>query len=411
MSKRDYYEVLGVEKSATEADLKKAYRQLARQYHPDVNKTPEAEAKFKEVSEAYEVLSDGQKRAAYDQFGHAGVGAGAGGAGFGGFEGFGGQGFGFADIFDAFFGGGMGGQGGRRGPAGPERGNDLRLDLEVPFRDAIFGGEHEISISHLAGCETCSGSGAAPGSQVVSCATCRGVGQVQQSQRTPFGSFTQVVVCPKCHGEGQMPEKPCGDCRGQGRRKVSKQLKVKIPAGVDTGARLRINGEGDVGARGGPAGDLYVVLYVLPDPDRLFERRDQDLYVRVGIDYTDAALGADVDVPTMEGATSVNVPPGTQPGTVFRLKGKGVPYLGDGRRRGDLHVTIQIEVPTDLSRDETKLLKSLAELRKGKGRSAAEIMADATATDAEAAGGSGRKDDDGSFLNILRNALGAKDKG
>lgn len=413
MAKRDYYEVLGVSKSAGEADLKKAYRNLARQYHPDVNKTAEAEAMFKEITEAYEVLSDPQKRAAYDQYGHAGVNMGGGGPG-GGFEGFGGAGFGFNDIFEAFFGGGMGG-GGRRGPSGPERGSDLRLDLEVAFRDAIFGTETEIAIAHLAGCDTCHGSGAAPGSEVTTCGTCRGMGQVQQSQRTPFGSFTQVAVCPKCQGEGKMAENPCKDCRGQGRKKVSKQLKVKIPAGVDTGARLRVSGEGDAGSRGGPAGDLYVVLFVLPDGEHRFERRDTDLYTEAAVDYTDAALGAEIEVPTLEGTTRITMPAGTQPGTVFRLKGKGVPHLGDSRRRGDLHVAVKLEVPTQLSSDETTLLKRLAALR---GRHGIALPDDEPPPAAEATApepGNGKKkkkdDEDGSFLNVLRNALGSRDKG
>jgi molecular chaperone DnaJ len=420
MAKRDYYEILGLGKTASEADLKKAYRNLARQYHPDVNKTAEAEAMFKEITEAYEVLSDAQKRAAYDQYGHAGVNMGGGGpgGGFGGFEGFGGGagGFGFNDIFEAFFGGGgMGGQGGRRGPAGPERGSDLRLDLEVPFGDAIFGTEREIAISHLAGCEPCHGSGAAPGTEVTTCSTCRGMGQVQQTQRTPFGSFTQVAACPKCQGEGKVAENPCKECRGQGRKKVTKQLKVKIPAGVDTGARLRVSGEGDAGLRGGPAGDLYVVLFVLPDPEHRFERRDTDLYTEAAIAYTDAALGAEIEVPTMEGTTRITVPAGTQPGTVFRLKGKGVPHLGDSRRRGDLHVAIRIEVPTQLSADETKLLKSLAALRAKHGIGLDDEPAPSPkAEKAKEKGAEKKKKDeseDGSFLNVLRNALGSRDKG
>jgi molecular chaperone DnaJ len=415
MPKRDYSEILGLTKSAGEADLKKAYRALARQYHPDVNKTAEAEAMFKEITEAYEVLSDPQKRAAYDQYGHAGVNQGAGGGGgYGGFGG-GGAGFGFNDIFEAFFGGGMGGQGGgRRGPAGPERGSDLRLDREVGFGEAIFGSEQEITIAHLAACEPCGGKGAAPGSEVTTCATCRGMGQVQQTQRTPFGSFTQVAPCPKCQGEGKMAENPCAECRGQGRKKVTKQLKVKVPAGVDTGARLRVSGEGDAGGRGGPAGDLYVVLFVLPDPEHRFERRDTDLYTEAAIEYTDAALGAEIEVPTMEGTTRITVPAGTQPGTVFRLKGKGVPHLGDSRRRGDLHVAIRIEVPTALSADETKLLKSLAALRgrHGIGLPDDDEPAAKPAKEKDKAKGKKKADEeDGSFLNVLRNALGSRDKG
>ncbi|MBC7542646.1 MAG: molecular chaperone DnaJ [Candidatus Sericytochromatia bacterium] len=411
MAKRDYYEILGVTKRAGEAELKKSYRALARQYHPDVNKTPEAEAMFKEISEAYEVLNDPQKRAAYDQYGHAAFTQGGGGAGS---EGFGGAGFGFSDIFEAFFGGAGGGAGGgRRGPAGPERGSDLRLDLEVGFRDAIFGAERETNISHLAHCDTCTGTGAAAGTTVETCTTCRGMGQVQQTQRTPFGSFTQVAACPKCQGEGKVAEKPCGDCRGQGRKKVHKQLKIKIPAGVDTGARLRVNGEGDAGGRRGPSGDLYVVLFVLPDPEHQFERRDTDLFIEVAIDYTDAALGAEIEIPTMEGTTKITVPAGTQPGTVFRLKGKGVPHLGDSRRRGDLHVAVQVAVPTQLSSDESKLLKSLAALRQRHGIALQEEPEEEpTAKKAGESSDKRKKDeDDSGFLNVLRNALGAKDKG
>lgn len=360
MSKRDYYEVLGLGRNASEAEIKKAYRVLARQYHPDINKSPEAEARFKEVNEAHEVLSDPQRKAQYDQFGHAGPGFEGFGAGFGG-GGFGGEGFGFGDIFEAFFGGGQ-----RRSHTGPERGSDLRLDLEIPFTEAIFGGEREVAIQHLENCATCEATGAAPGSKVTSCATCHGTGQVQQSQRTPFGSFTQVSTCPKCHGEGKQVEKPCPDCRGQGRKKAIKTIKVKIPAGVDTGARLRVNGEGDAGQRGGPSGDLYIVLHAMPDPDRVFERRGNDIFAHVAVDYPDAVLGAEVEVPTLEGTTKIQINAGTQPGSVFRLKGKGVPHLNDPRRRGDLHVEIQINVPTKLSSEEQKALRGYASVRKKK---------------------------------------------
>lgn len=360
--KADYYELLGLQKGASEDEVKKAYRKLARKFHPDVNKEAGAEEKFKEITEAYEVLSDAQKRAAYDQFGHAGPGFGGyggfEGGGFGGFEGgFGGLG----DIFEAFFGGA---QGGRQRRRGPERGSDLRLDLDITFRDAIFGAEKTIDIKHLESCGSCFGTGAKEGSQISRCATCKGQGQVQQMTRTPFGQFAQITTCPKCKGEGQTIDQPCPSCKGDGKKEVAKQLKVKIPAGVDTGARLRVSGEGDAGTRNGPAGDLFIVLHV--GSDKTFQRRDTELFQSFPISFGQAALGAEVEVPTLEEPQKLKIPAGTQTGTIFTIKGQGVPHLNAPSRRGDMHVEVYVQVPTQLSAEETELLERLEELRTGK---------------------------------------------
>jgi molecular chaperone DnaJ len=385
MSKRDYYEVLGVTKTATEVEIKKAYRNLARTYHPDINKTEDAEQLFKEISEANEVLSDSQKRARYDQFGHAGVNPQ--GGGYGGFEDFGGLG----DIFEAFFGGGRRG-GGRSKPTGPERGSDLRIDVELAFKEAIFGVEKIIEINHLENCETCHGNGATPGTKIVTCTTCGGMGQVQQSQRTLFGSFTQVTTCPKCQGAGKWPENPCKPCNGRGKVNKSKKLELKIPAGVDTGARMRVPGQGDIGERGGGPGDLHVVFHVLADEDKQFERRGNDIYVEVPLAYHQVALGDEVDVPTLEGTTKLDIPAGTQPGKMFTLKGKGVPVYGtEGRRRGELYVLVNIAVPKKLGSDETKLLKELASLYKDD-PDKKKVKKDDT-------------NNENSFINVLKNAL------
>lgn len=360
MSKRDYYEILGLSREATDSDLKKAYRQLARTYHPDVNKEPEAEKIFKEISEAYGILSDPQQRARYDRFGHAGVGAGAGGGGFSGAEGFGFGGLG--DIFEAFFGGRDPFQQGGRRRSGPERGSDLRIDLEVNFREAIFGTEKEIQIQHLEACQDCNGMGAQQGTEVGQCPMCRGSGQIQQHQRTAFGTFTNITVCPKCQGEGVYAANPCSPCKGQGRLQKKKNLKVKIPAGVDSGIRLCVNGEGDVGVRGGHAGDLYIVLHTLPDQDGHFERRGQDLFSRIALRYSQAVLGDQIQAQTMEGMIAVDIPAGTQPGTIFKLKNKGVPFLNNPTSRGDLLLQVEIAVPTKISAEERHLLDGLHKL-------------------------------------------------
>lgn len=362
MSKRDYYEVLGLDREATDSDIKRAYRKKARQYHPDVNKEPEAESIFKELSEAYSVLSDDQQRAAYDRFGHDGLnGAGFGGAGFGGgFEGFGGLG----DIFEAFFGGSRGDPFSRSGPRNrAERGSDLRVDMEVDFRDAIFGAEKEIKVQHLEFCEECDGKGVEKGTELATCGMCRGSGQIQQHQRTAFGTFAQITTCPKCQGKGNIAEHPCKPCKGQGRQQKKKTLKVKVPAGIDSGVRLCVTGEGDAGLQGGPPGDLYIVLHVLEDPDKVFERRENHLYAEVPISYSQAALGAKIQVPTLEGPTTLDVPSGTQPGTVFKLKNKGVPFLNHQNSRGDLNIKVNVAVPTKVSSEEKSLLESLQALQ------------------------------------------------
>lgn len=378
MNKRDYYEVLGVNKNASESELKRAYRLLARQYHPDVNKAPEAENLFKEINEAYEVLTNPQQRSLYDQCGHAGIKPEF-NTGFRGFSDFD---FSIDTIFDAFFGTGRKRE--QRKP-GAERGADLRINIELSFLEAIFGVEKEIIINHLEFCSKCNGKGAEPDSKIITCNTCHGTGQVQQVQRSIFSTFTQIYACPNCHGDGVFHQNICKVCNGQGRIKSNKQLKVKIPAGVDTGARLRITNEGDAGLRGGSSGDLYVVIYTMPDKENIFERQDTEIYCKVAIDYTQAVIGEEIEVPTLEGQTKIQVPAGTQPGTVIRLKGKGVPFMNNPQKRGDLHLDINLDIPTTVTAEEVKLLKEIQNIRKKQ-----------------------REAHEGGFINILRNALGAK---
>ncbi|BAF59060.1 DnaJ-class molecular chaperone [Pelotomaculum thermopropionicum SI] len=355
MAKRDYYEVLGVSRNASAEEIKKAYRRLARQYHPDANPDDkDAEAKFKEISEAYMVLSDPEKRANYDRFGHAGVN----GQGFGGFEGFGGFG-GFADfgglgdIFDMFF-----GSGGRR-RAGPERGADIRMELELTLNEAAFGLEREIKVPRVEICGTCGGSGAAAGTKPRTCPACGGTGQVQYAQSTPFGRIVQSRTCDRCRGAGQFIEKPCPTCRGTGQVRRTRSIKVKVPPGVDSGSRLRLAGEGEAGTRGGPPGDLYVYIQVKPHP--VFARDGDDIICEVPVSFVQAALGDELEVPTLEGSTRLRIPEGTQTGTVFRLRGKGVPRL-DGFGRGDQHVRIKVVTPTKLSEKQKALLREFARL-------------------------------------------------
>ncbi len=357
MSKRDYYEVLGVSRNASEDEIKKAYRKLARKYHPDVNRenTAEAEEKFKEVSEAYEVLSDASKKAQYDQYGHAAFdpaqGGGSNGYGFGG-GGFGG-GFDVGDIFESFFGGG--GRGGRR--AGPERGDDLRYDLKLSFEEAAFGVEKEIEINRDEQCDACHGSGAEPGTPVDTCPDCHGTGQVQVAQQTILGRMMSVRPCTRCGATGKIVKTPCKKCSGKGHQRKRKKLTVKIPAGVDEGSRLRVAGEGQAGERGGPAGDLYVYLFVKEHP--LFERDGNDVLCEVPISIVQATLGADMEVPTLDGRLTFRVPEGTQPGTVFRLRDKGIPSLRGGGR-GDQLVRVKVVVPKKLSDKQKDLLKAFA---------------------------------------------------
>jgi molecular chaperone DnaJ len=347
MAKRDYYEVLSVSKTATEAEIKRAYRTLAVRHHPDKNPgDPQAEEKFKECAEAYAVLSDSQKRAAYDRFGHQGVSSGAGGfdPGFSNIE----------DIFDIFgFGDVFGQRGGRR--TNVQRGADLRYDLEMTLEDAASGKEEKLRIPKLEKCDECSGSGAEKGTTAETCITCAGSGQTRYQQ----GFFSVMRTCSNCSGKGQIIKTLCKNCRGAGRIEKEKTLEIKIPAGVETGSRLRVNGEGEAGVIGGPAGDLYVILHVAEHDS--FERQGENLYSAVPVTFAQAALGADVKVKTLDGEEDLKVPAGTQTGTVFRIKGKGMPRLG-GRGKGDLFVAVTLMTPKTLTKEQRKLLEQLADV-------------------------------------------------
>lgn len=345
MAKRDYYEVLGVSRTATEVEIKKAYRQMAVQYHPDKNPGDAvAEEKFKECAEAYAVLSDSQKRAQYDRFGHAGMGAGGFDPGFSNIE----------DIFDLFgFGDMFGGR--QRTRSRVQRGSDLRYDLEITLEDAANGKDEKLEIPRLEKCEECSGSGAEKGSSAETCISCGGSGQTRYQQ----GFFSVMRTCPNCSGKGTIIRNPCGGCRGQGRVEKEKTLEIKIPAGVETGSRLRISGEGEAGVNGGPSGDLFVVIHV--KEHTIFERQGANLYSAVPISFAQAALGTDLKVKTLDGEEDLKVPAGTQTGTVFRIKSKGMPELG-GRGRGDLFVAVTLITPKTLSKEQRKLLEQLADV-------------------------------------------------
>ncbi|NES07955.1 MAG: molecular chaperone DnaJ [Okeania sp. SIO2F4] len=360
---RDYYEILGVSRSADKEELKRAYRRLARKYHPDVNKEPGAEERFKEINRAYEILSDPEMKARFDRFGEAGV-SGGGASGFS--TDFSDS---FADIFESFFSGfsgGVGTQGRRR--TGPVRGDDLRLDLNLDFHEAIFGGDKELTIKHLETCETCNGSGAKPGTRPQTCSTCGGTGQVRRATRTPFGSFTQVSVCPSCNGTGQIIEEKCATCGGRGQNEVSKKIKITIPGGVDNGTRLRVSNEGDAGKMGGPPGDLYVFLAVKHNPE--FERDGINILSQIKISYLQAILGCSLEINTVDGKSELIIPAGTQPNTILTLEDKGVPKLGNPVSRGDHLITIEIDIPTKITPEERELLEKLASIkgeRTGKG--------------------------------------------
>ncbi len=352
MAKRDYYEVLGVEKNASEADLKKAYRRLAMKYHPDRNPGDKtAEEQFKEAKEAFEVLSDARKRAAYDQFGHAGVDPGGGG----------GEGFaGFSDIFDSVFGDIFGGAGGGRGGR-VYRGADLRYDLELSLEDAVAGTEVRIRVPTRVPCEPCGGTGSAGRSAPVACGTCGGNGQVRMQQ----GFFSVQQTCPTCRGSGRMIRDPCGSCGGSGKARGQKTIAVKVPAGVDNGDRIRLGGEGEPGQAGGPPGDLYVTINV--KPHAIFQREGDDLYSEVPIDFVSAALGGELEVPTLDGRVMLKIPEETQTGKVFRLRGKGVKSVRSGRV-GDLLCTVVVETPVNLGREQKELLRKFGESMHSQGR-------------------------------------------
>ncbi|HBT58381.1 MAG TPA: molecular chaperone DnaJ [Pseudomonas sp.] len=358
MSKRDYYEVLGVEKGASEAELKKAYRRLAMKYHPDRNPDDEnAEEKFKEATEAYEVLTDANKRAAYDQYGHAGVdpsmGGGAGGFGSGAGN--------FSDIFGDVFGDIFGGGGGR-GRSSVQRGSDLRYTLELDLEEAVRGTTVTIRVPTLVACETCDGSGAKKGTTPTTCTTCGGHGQVRMQQ----GFFSVQQTCPRCHGTGKMITDPCKDCHGNGRVEKQKNLSVKVPAGVDTGDRIRLAGEGEAGVNGGPAGDLYVVVSVREH--KIFQRDGKNLYCEVPISFVDAALGGELEVPTLDGRVKLKIPEGAQTGKLFRLRGKGVTPVRGGSA-GDLLCRVVVETPVNLTKRQRELLEELRQTLEAEGSS------------------------------------------
>ena len=358
----DFYDLLGVNRDVDPDSLKQAYRRMARQYHPDINKDPGAEDRFKEIGRAYEVLSDPQTRARYDQFGEAGLGGAAGAPDMGDMGG-------FADLFETFFQGfgGPGGAGaGRPRRQGPQQGDDLRYDLTIDFEQAVFGQEQEIKIPHLETCDTCGGSGAKAGSGPTTCGTCGGAGQVRRATRTPFGSFTQVAECPNCGGTGQVISDPCGSCGGQGVKQVRKKLRINIPAGVDTGTRLRVTGEGNAGPRGGPSGDLYVFLTVRNHP-RL-QRDGLNIFSEVKVSYLQAILGDTIEVETVDGSKELDIPAGTQPGTVLTLPNLGIPKLGNPVARGDQRVTVTVDLPKRISDVERELLEQLAGHHSARGK-------------------------------------------
>jgi molecular chaperone DnaJ len=348
MSKRDYYEVLGVSKDASQEDIKKAYRKMARQYHPDVNKAADAEDKFKEAKDAYDVLSDDQKKATYDRYGHVDPNQGMGGMGGQDFGG------GFGDIFDMFFGGGGGN---RRNPNAPQRGNDLQYTMQIEFKEAVFGKETDLQIPRTETCDTCTGSGAKPGTKPQTCSTCNGSGQQEVVQNTAFGRIVNRRVCSSCNGQGRIIKDKCGTCHGSGKVKKQRTIHVKIPAGVDDGAQLRVSGEGESGTRGGPAGDLYVVIRV--KAHEFFEREGDDIYCEIPLTFVQAALGDEIEIPTLTEKVKLKIPAGTQTDTYFRLKGKGVPRLR-GYGQGDQHVKVVVVTPTTLTDEQKDLLRQFS---------------------------------------------------
>ncbi len=358
--KQDFYKVLGIEKTASDSEIKKAYRGLAKKYHPDMNPgDKEAEQKFKEVNEAYDILSDPEKRQKYDQFGHAAFDPSAGGfgGGFGdGFGGFGG-GFDFGDIFSSFFGGSGGGSSTRR--RGPMRGSDVFARLTITFDEAVAGCKKDVTFDHVEACSHCHGSGAEGDSGTETCATCRGTGQVTVQQNSPLGIFQTSRPCSSCHGTGKIIKNPCKNCNGKGYVKLTKKLSVTIPAGIDNDQRIALRGEGNAGRNGGGAGDLIIEITV--KPHAIFERDGMDIYCEVPITFTEAALGAEIDIPTLAGTEKYTIGEGTQSGTTFTLRGKGIPSVNQPRSRGNLYLTVNVEVPRGLSTKQKELLRSFAD--------------------------------------------------
>lgn len=356
MSKRDYYEVLGLSKGASKDEIKKAYRKLARQYHPDVNKAAGADEKFKEISEAYEVLSDDNKKAYYDQFGHADPNQGFGGGGGFSSANFGGGFGGFEDIFSSFFGGG----GGRRqDPTAPRKGDDLQYTMTITFEEAAFGGEKEVQVTKEENCETCHGTGAKEGTKAETCSACKGSGQITIEQNTPFGRVVNRRSCTTCRGTGKVIKEKCSSCRGHGRVDKKVTLKVKIPAGVDNGQQIRLSGKGEAGINGGPAGDLYVVFRV--KPHEIFIREEDDVYLDMPITFAQAALGSEIEVPTLDGKVMLKIPAGTQTGTKFRLRGKGIQNV-HGHGKGDQHVIVKVIVPKKMTSKQKELLREFSDM-------------------------------------------------
>ena len=352
--KRDYYEVLGISKGASEDEIKRAYKKMARQYHPDLNPgNQEAEEKFKEVNEAYEVLSDAEKKARYDQYGHAGVDPNFGAGGFDGSFDFGDLG----DIFGSFFGGGFGG-GRRTNPNAPQRGESIRMALAISFEEAAFGCEKSVTRDRTEPCDTCHGSGCAPGATPEVCQDCHGTGTVQVRRQTPMGVFATSSPCPKCGGKGKIIHQPCKDCRGSGSVRRRKTIQATVPAGIDNGQTISIRGQGNAGKNGGPAGDLLITITVRAH--ELFRREGTSVLCEAPITFTQAVLGAELEIPTIDGKVKYTLPEGTQSGTTFRLKGKGIPAI-NGRGRGDQYVTVYIETPRNLNREQKEALKKFAE--------------------------------------------------
>ena len=365
----DYYEILGVEKNASKDEIKSAFRKMARQWHPDINKAPEAEAKFKELGKAYETLMDDDKRATYDRFGEDGLNN----AGFntqGPFA----NGFGDLDeVFSSFFGGGFGFGGSRRqDPNAPQRGDDLRLDIELEFEQAVFGIEKEIKIDHLETCSACNGSGAKNGAKPQVCQTCGGRGSVQQTTRTVLGQFTQIVTCPHCHGKGSIITDPCPACNGKGRKEVEKKLEVKIPAGVDNGSKMRLSHEGDAGVNGGVAGDLYIVIHV--KPSNYYKRDGANVFTKLEISPAQAVLGDTIAIKTLDGDRDISIPAGIQHGEVVKIKNLGVPHISKPAIRGEHIVVVSVKTPTHISNEEKALYQKLYEIQAGRNSSKASGM-------------------------------------